>query len=440
MRRLLEELRERIAGFVPQRDAVALVVSCTDADAALVNKIIEGVDDASDSELFWIVVDEFKNPGQFVEACVQSLAIKHQAARLAMEKQKLKPWPELPAEISRPGSLAPLDRLKKLVTFSRSLLPIPDGALVVWALFPMKIADPAAYADLMAQLWRHEYPFPWCHQARFIIRDDAASGLLARRAQDAPAVQQLRADFSPETLRKAAEEEAADDRTPLPDRINNALVLAGMDFAHQKYDLALRGYEVVHRYAAGANIPVLASVALQGMADVHHARGNKEQADKLLQAALAPAAAATSPPVPILFNLYLNLGTLRFEQKKWDEAEVFLSGAADFAMLLRDPDQRLRCWDTLGLAQYQQRKIDPALKTWSNGAIVAGKLKLQEQQQAFVRRLNSHYQQQKDEPGLRNALSRIREAISAHENAASAPPAQPQAAAQTARRPDGISR
>jgi tetratricopeptide (TPR) repeat protein len=402
-----------------------------------VNKIIEGIDDASDSELFWIVVDEFKTAEQFVEACVQALAIKHQAARLVMEKQKLKPWPEFPQEIKRPGSLPPLERLKKLIEFSRSLLPILDGALTVWVLFPFKILDQAGYAELMAQLWRHDYPFPWCHHIRLIIRDDAATGLVTRRAQDVPTVQQLRADFSPEALRKAAEEEAADDRLPLADRINNALILAGMDFSHRKYDAALRGYNVVHRYAVATNNPTLGAIALHGLADVHGATGSKDRAAELLQAALAPAAASSSPPVPILFNLYLNLGTIRFEQKKWDEAEVYLNGAAEFALLLRDPGQRLRCWDTLGLAQYQQRKTEPALKTWSNGAIVAGKLKLQDQQQTFIRRLASHYEQQKDESGLRQTMNHIREKISAPENQVPAPAS---GTAQTARRPDGLSR
>jgi tetratricopeptide (TPR) repeat protein len=435
MRRLVEELRDRIASFIPQRGVVALVVSCTEADAAIVNKIIEGLDEASSSELFWVVTDEFRTAEQFTEACVQSFAVKHQAVRLAMEKKKLKAWPEFPAEL-RSSDLPPVERLKRLIVFSRSLLPVPDGALVVWALFPLKISNPSGHADLMSEIWRHEYPFPWCHHVRFIVRDDPATGLASRRAQEARFVQQLRADFSPEALRKAAEEEAGDDRAPLADRINNALVLAGMDFAHQRHDQALRGYEIVHRYAASANVPVLAALALQGMADVHYARGAREQAGQMLQAALAPAALAKPPPVPILFSLYLNLGNLRFEQKKWDEAEVFLSGAADFAMLQRDPNQRLHCWDSVGLAQYQQHKTEPALKTWSNGAIVAGKLKLQEHYQTFTRRLNAHYQERKDERGLREAMNRIREAISAPESTGSDRGQE----TQTGRRPDGVSR
>lgn len=415
MRRLLEEHRERIAQFIPQRDAVALVIHCSEGDAALISKIIEGLDDASDSELFWIVVDEFKTAEQFAEACVQALNIKHGAVRLAQAKQNLKPWPEFPSDILRPGNLAPLERLKRLLMFSRTLLPMLDGALVVWAFFPLKIADPAGYANLMTQLWKHEYPFPWSHHLRLIFRDDSATGALTQAAKDIPTVEKLKADFSTEALRKAAEQDAADESVPLPERINNTLILAGMDYAHKKYDQAMRAYQIVHRYALAANIPVLGAVALQGMADVHSATGRKDEAGKMLQAALAPAAAAASPPVPILFNLYHNLGTLRYEEKKWDEAEVYFHGAAEFAMLQRDPQQRLHCWEMLGRAQYQQNKVEPALKTLSNGAIVAGKLKMQEPYQAFVRLISGHYQKQKDERGQREALNKIQQAIAAHE-------------------------
>ena len=90
------------------------------------------------------------------------------AVRLAQAKQNLKLWPEFPPEILRQGTLSPPDRIKRLLIFSRSLLPVLDGALVVWVLFPLKITDQAGYASLMTQLWRHDYPFPWCHHIRLI--------------------------------------------------------------------------------------------------------------------------------------------------------------------------------------------------------------------------------------------------------------------------------
>src|SRR5258705_8131635 len=163
MRRKVEQLRECIARFVSQRQDLVLVVRCSEPDAALVNKVLEGVDESSSSEIFWLAVDEFKEPASFAENCVRSFAHKHEAARLALEKEKKASLPALPAEIAQPGRLGPVDRLRQLIIFSRSLMPTLEGCAVVWAFLPMKIANGAVYADFMSALWQHELPFPWCH-------------------------------------------------------------------------------------------------------------------------------------------------------------------------------------------------------------------------------------------------------------------------------------
>ena len=115
---------------------------------------------------------------------------------------------------------------------------------------------------------------------------------------------------------------------------------------------------------------------------------------------------------------------------------MYFHGAAEFAMLQHDAHQRLHCWEMLGRAQYQQNKIEPTLKTLSNGAIVAGKLKMQEHYQTFVRLLTNHYQKQKDDRGLREAMNKIQEAIAAHEKQESA---QSSVAAPAGRRSNGVS-
>lgn len=413
MRQLIERVRMRLGQFVAQRDHLALVVSCSDSDAAVVHKMLEGLDEASNSEVFWLVVDEFSDAASFVEACVQSFSTKHTAVRLAMKKKGLPVWPPLPSEISQAGVLPPLERLKQLVIFSRSLLPVRDGVVVVWGLLPFAIQQLPAYADFMASLWQHEYPFPWCHHVRFILRDQFPNGSLLLRAREAVAVDALEVDLSAKAIREAMEAEAGDDAAPLADRINNVLMLAGMDYAHCHYDRALRQYDLVHRYALGAKNPTLAAVALNGMGEVHRAQGQREWAGDFFQAAVAPAVQAPGPPVPILFNVYSNLGQLRLEQERWEEAEVYLQGAADFALLLRDPPQRLHFWNLLGQVQYRQSKTGPALETWFNGAVVAGKLRQEGQQRGFVEQLRKHYEQQHDEPGLREILRKIQDAIAA---------------------------
>ncbi|HMJ66220.1 MAG TPA: hypothetical protein VK615_12820 [Candidatus Binatia bacterium] len=413
MRRKVEQLRECMARFVAQREDLVLVVRCSEPDAALANKVVEGLDEASSSEVFWLVVDEFKDPVSFAEACVRTFATKHEAVRLALEKQKKPPVPPLPAEIAHAGRLGPTERLRQLIIFSRSLLPTLEGCAVVWAFLPMKISNGTSYAELMSALWQHELPFPWCHHVRMIVRDSFPDSVLKSKKEGAPRVQEIAVDFSPDAIRNALEEEASDEQTPLGERVNNALLLAGIDFAHQRYDLALQQYDVVHRFAAATQNPTLAAIALMGMGEVQRAQGAEEKAAGFFQAAIAPAAQCDAPPIPVLLNVYLNLGELRHGQKRWEEAEVFLHGAGEFAFLMRDPAQRLRSWKLLGDAQYQQAKIDLALKTWSNGAIVSGKLRREEDHQEFIRFLRDHFARHHDETGLRTTMNQIKESIAA---------------------------
>src|SRR5688500_8869575 len=117
MRRKVEQLRESIVKFIAQRQDLALLVQCSEGDAALVNKVLEGLDEASNSEVFWIVVHEFKDPASFAEGCVRSFATKYDAMRLALEKEHKPPGPPIPGEVAQSGVLPPVERLKQLIIF-----------------------------------------------------------------------------------------------------------------------------------------------------------------------------------------------------------------------------------------------------------------------------------------------------------------------------------
>jgi tetratricopeptide (TPR) repeat protein len=255
----------------------------------------------------------------------------------------------------------------------------------------MQINDAAGWAEFVTALWRHEFPFPWCHHVRMIVRDDFTSPVLEAKIGKSPRVAEYVADFSPEALRQSLEEEAGNESAALGDRVNSCLMLAGIDFSHGRYDRAIQQYDIVHQYAASSQNPTLAAVALNGMSDALRALGKVNEAEVVMQSALAPAAAAPQPPVPVLFDLYGKLGELRLSQGRWQEAEVFLQGAADFASFLHDPDQRLKYLKLLGESQYRQKKTIPALKTWYAGAVVAGKLGRSEEHDAFVKQLRNHY-------------------------------------------------
>lgn len=421
MRRIVEKLQSDLIEFVVQRDDLVLVVRCADPESALVSKMVEGLDESRDSELYWTVLDEFRSDAAFAEACVRSFRVNHDALRLSLQKDGKEPPPPVPPEIAAQGSLPPVERVKQLIVFSRSLLPTLAGCGVVWSLLPTKISDAHDYAAFVSALWQHEFPFPWCHHVRLVVRDTFPGSLLESRIRSAPRMRVTELDLSPDALARALEESASDEGSPLAERVNSVLMLAGIDYGHACYDRAIQQYEIVHRYAAVTQNPTLAAIALNGLGEVHRRQGLLDPAGKLFEAAIAPASQATSPPVPVLFSLYLNLGELRHSQQRWAEAEVFLQGAADFALLMRDPDQRLRCWAQLAECQLMQRKTQEAIETWTNGAVVAHKLAKEPQYSDFLRSIRAHFTRTGDAGGFDRTVKRIAELIAAEPERSAVP-------------------
>jgi hypothetical protein len=233
-----------------------------------------------------------------------------------------------------------------------------------------------------------------------------------------PRVARTAVDLSPDAIHVALQAQAGDETLPLAERVNSCLLLAGIDYSHGRYDRAIQQYDVVHRYAAASQNPTLAAIALNGMADVMHTQGRTQDAALLMQTALAPAALAPTPPVPVLQDLYQKLGTHHLAQRQFPEAEVFLQGAADFAYVMHDPIQRLRALRTLGEAQYWQGNVVGALKTWFSGAVIAGKLEMTADHETFVGYLRGHYQQTNDERAFAAVLARVHEEISKEQEGA----------------------
>ena len=174
MRRLLQQISDRLQAFIDQRDNLALVLCSPAADALPLLKILEGLEETSTSDLFWTFTENFTHAGAYASAVVTGFAAKHEVMRLAMAKEGMTPWPPIPLHVLADNA-PPAQRLRALAAFSRELLPIPNGGNNVWSFYPLEIANHAAFATLMEEVLQHEFPFPWCHYLRFIMREDPAN-------------------------------------------------------------------------------------------------------------------------------------------------------------------------------------------------------------------------------------------------------------------------
>ena len=159
------------------------------------------------------------------------------------------PWPPIP-----PGILSedapPAQRLRELAAFSRELLPIPNGGNNIWIFFPLEIANHAAFATLMEEVPAARIPLPLVsppplHHAGGSGRPRTAAG-----TRKFTRIEWYQPDLSAESINRSMEEEVADESLPLEERLGTLVVLAGNDFAFQRYAEALEKYELLLQYHA----------------------------------------------------------------------------------------------------------------------------------------------------------------------------------------------
>ena len=392
MRRLLKEIGDRLQAFIDQREDVALVLCSPAGDSVPMLKILEGLEEASASDLHWVVTDNFVDPAAYADAVVAAFATKHDVVRLAMQKQGMRPWPPIPKRVRSPAA-PPAQRLRELAAFSRELLPVRNGGNNVWIFYPLEIGDRGAFARLMAELLRHEFPFPWCHHLRFIVRAEPADAVTRTVLGDRPRVQWYEPDLSASAVNRALEEESADENAPLAERMAGLPILAGNDFAMARYPEALEKYALLLRYHGSMNNYPMAAFALNGMGEVYERMGALERANESFEAALIPASHGEHPAIPIWLNTVVNLGNLCVRQKRWHDGEAYFDVAQQLATVARDGPAKVGALRNRGDCQQQQGKLDEAAKSWRAAVVIAAQLEDVDACRALLGRLEQHHTQ-----------------------------------------------
>ena len=406
MRKLFERISQRLQAFIAQRDHAALLVRCSDADSVSVLKLLEALDDTSSSELFWMHFGDFLNDRTYVDGLVTEFLTKHNGMREVMRQKQMKVWPPAPANLAD-DTIAPAERLRELMTFSRSLLPEREGCSAVWVMFPLHIIDVEAYSRLMLEVLEHKYPFPWFHHIRIILRDDLSNPIFSQRTSRMRAVDEFTPDLSEQAMDQALEEEAADQSVPLPDRLQSMFLSAQRDFAFGRHDESLKKLEIFLRYhTAMGNAPMVA-LALNTVGEIHQKLGRVEQAGRCFEAAVEPACAGENPPLPVLLNVVLNLANLRMAQARFPEAEAYYDAAEKLATIQRNPSAKLQTIENLGYCQYMRGNAAEAAKNWQTGASVASKLGESESEKRLLLRLRDHYINVKQPALLQEVEARI---------------------------------
>ena len=392
MLKLFQEIESELRRFIRQRENFALILSGSAGDALPILKILEGLEEESASDLFWICTENFADPRGYASAIVQNFAMRHSAVRLEMEKRKMTPWPLILPEILSENE-APARRLRGLTAFSRELLPVPNGGNNVWIFYPLEVSDNFAFATLIKELLAHESPFPWCHHLRFIIREDPTDHAIQCLIGKTARIQVYKPDLSMAAINRSLESEIADEGVPLAERMALLPVMAGNDYSQGRYPEALRKYELLLRYHAPMNNHTMAAFALNGMGEVYDRTGDLARANQSFEAALIPASVGEHPPLPVFLNVLTNLGNLCQQQARWQDGEAYYDMAQQIATAARNSSSKMKAIENRGICQQKQGKGSEAAQSWNDGAVIAAQLQDVRSCQMFLQHLEGHYRE-----------------------------------------------
>ncbi|WP_338865634.1 hypothetical protein [Myxococcus stipitatus] len=140
MRRILQEVHQRLEEFIEQREDLMLLASCTENDTAIFLKVLRDLEQSSDVDVFLLFGHSFHEPRAFVDEAIKQLQEQHKLASQALVEAGKSPMAPFPLELQSPSRPA-LERLHDAISFARTLFPFEGGHRLIWAMVPEQIAD-----------------------------------------------------------------------------------------------------------------------------------------------------------------------------------------------------------------------------------------------------------------------------------------------------------
>jgi len=390
MQRLVDGIKQRFTDFVVNSDHLAMILTATTEDSMPLTSMLESVEADQGADFFWTFPDNYENDVSYAEAIVKAFSSKHQAVSLSLDKEGMKPWPEIPAVV-KSDSTPPSVRLRELAAFSRRLLPVENGGVCVWTFYPLEIADSGAYAELMKSVIAHDFPYPWCHHLRFIIREAPEEPLLSGQLNGAPRVEVFAPDLSREAIDQSIEEEYQDESLPLDQRMSALLMSAGNDLAFERWPSALDKYALLLQYHGSMNNTVMGAVVLNNMGTVYERMGDPANAEKAYETAMRLSASGEHQSHQVMLNNVLSQAEMREDQQRWEEAEGYWDSAQQLAIVTRNGPLRIKALRHRGICERQQEKLQAAETSLLGSTTLAAKLEDSDQCKQGLEHLRDLY-------------------------------------------------
>ena len=388
MRKLFDQMMGSLRKFLKQRDHLLLLVPCGDSDVALLLKALRDLDRESGTDLFLLFADDFQTPDTFLNDIVRRLQEEHALTNEAVGPDVLK-LPPLPVAFLDPRN-PPLARFEAGLHYAHSLIDFRQGQHFLWGLVPGGIGNSESYLDFLAQLLPDPEIRPWMRGARIVARVPADFQLarsplgMANRVQVKPLI------IPPNAQEEELIATAEDPKTPLGDRMQAEVQLAYLDYAHSRFDEAIRRFLKALAFFQWAEIPAMEGLIICGLGDIARRQENWQEAQHWYACAVEPAAKADSPI--LMSNIVQNLAVVAFHEQRFSEAEERYSELVTLKRAMIDEDGLAEALEWQGICQERQGAYDRAVVCWEEGALICKAFELKHRLDPMLTHLRHAYQ------------------------------------------------
>src|SRR6185437_8561427 len=360
MRRLFDRLQADLSDFIEQRNDLAMIVSATDEDAGLTLALLDEIEQANGTDIFFIFSDPFTEPGAFVSVMMERLREQHRMLCDGLAEKGREAARPLPSALFDPYR-TPESRMGEAIVFTRSLLPRDGDHRLVWAVVPNSILDRSAYLRFVSVFVPSKGIKPWMSGVRLIFRDLPNTRVVSPGLSSTPRTRVVDIDFGPAAMSASLARQAEDPAVPQEEQRQSLLMTALLDYAHGRPAEAIGKYtQLLSHYQQSENHGMQAFL-MNAMGDVFHRAGDLPGALHWYECAVLPASAAKDPN--ILASITKNLGDVAYKQERYSDAEQYFDGLDKLTSVTLDSGTKISALEWRGLAQEQQGKLQNALNS-----------------------------------------------------------------------------
>lgn len=358
MRTLALRLQKTITDFMDQRGALWLRVTCSEPEAPIVFKLLLDLERKNRGDVFLLFSAPFVNPEQYAQEIGRLFFAECRALDSALAAHHGPPLEKLPERFQ--GS--PGQQLAVLLRAARELLPEDGDQRLIVAFWPLELAAPQAYEQLLDSLFpltgdaatdcgAGALPW-WLRRVRLIGRAAQDPSVLHHPCAVTPYLQRTESDFSPRALQRCMQEIVDDPRSPKGIRMHTLVMLAALHEAHGDCEAARAKYEQAIAYFQTQPSPIMQTVALIQLGALYQRRQQLSAARDCYEHALASAATGISPIIVAI--LAKNLGEIAFSQQRYDDAAAAYEAWYRLASKLEDRAGAAQAQAQLALLQRRQ--------------------------------------------------------------------------------------